>query len=91
VRICETCGCYHESGRGIAWTVEAAESSPFAHATTIRSRAPPDRTPHGEETEDQYGRRMVEECLDDAYRRRTASERAEFRARFSLYIQRDAG
>jgi hypothetical protein len=41
VRICEACGCLHESERGFRWTIEGAPGSLFEPLRQSPSRGPP--------------------------------------------------
>lgn len=70
VRICETCGCLHESETGFRWTIEAAHGESLIPTTHERSRAPPEYEPR-EKTDHE----IVADLFEEAYLRRTQPER----------------
>ena len=71
VRICEACGCVHESETGFRWTIESAHGESPLPSTHQRSRAPPEY-----ERREPTDHEIVEQLFEEAYMRRTEPERA---------------
>lgn len=86
VRICEHCGCLHESERGYRWTIEGVDGSIFAPWQPT-ARGPPEwpELPKFERRQP-----WVEDMLRDAeWRRRwaaTSAERLELRRRIGVEV-----
>lgn len=70
IRICEDCGCVHESKSGFQWTIESKHGEPLIRAE------PRERGPPLDEPREKTDAEIVAELFEEAYRRRTASERA---------------
>lgn len=85
VRICEDCGCLHESERGFRWTIEGAPGSLFEPLSQSPSRGPPSWP---ELPEARLRQPWVEDTIRDAdWRRQWAAmsaDRERLRERLGL-------
>ncbi|MGH7605558.1 MAG: hypothetical protein ACRENK_16385 [Gemmatimonadaceae bacterium] len=82
IRICEACGCIHESETGFRWVIEPKREEPDPRDSLVRDRAPPNYGSGGEPTDHE----IVAEIFDEAYRQRTAPERKRILAKIFAVV-----
>lgn len=71
IRVCEACGCVHESEEGFHWQIESLHGESVIERSYGRDRTPPDYGSPEEPTEHE----IVQALFEEAYARRTLKER----------------